>query len=261
MIDNHANSGEITPFDFHGNNVRVLTDERDEPWFIAKDICDVLGIDTNHVREGLDDDEITNLRNTEVWNQPGRAPLIVSEAGFYKLVLRSRKPVAKEFQRWVTHDVLPSIRKHGGYLVGQERMTPEEMVAASMRYLESKIAEQHKQLEEQAPKVLFADTVSGAANSITVGVLAKILKQKGVPDMGQNRLFTKLRDDGFLCKQHGENWNMPTQYAMERGLFNVKERTVANPDGSVRVTRTTMVTGRGQIFFVNKYANQPVTAE
>lgn len=96
---------EITNYDFHGNSVRVLTDQDDAPWFIAKDICDVLGIDTNHVREGLDDDEITNLRNTEVWNQPGRAPLIVSESGFYKLVMRSRKPVAKEFQRWVTRDL------------------------------------------------------------------------------------------------------------------------------------------------------------
>ncbi len=204
----------------------------------------------------LDADEIANLDTIEVHHTAGRAPLIVSESGFYKIVLRSRKPVAKEFQRWVTHEVLPSIRKHGGYMMGQESMTPEQMVAASMRWLESRIAEQQKQLDAQAPKVLFADTVSGARNSITVGVLAKLLKQKGAADMGQNRLFAKLRDDGYLCKQRGENWNMPTQYAMERGLFNVKERTVANPDGSVRVTRTTMVTGRGQLYFVNKYADR-----
>lgn len=252
---------QITPFDFHGHNVRVLTDERDEPWFVGKDVTTILGYSDTYgaLKKHVEDVDKQNCQN-DSFESP-RGMTIINESGLYSLIFASKLAYAKEFKRWVTSEVLPSIRKHGGYLVGQEQMTPEEMVAASMRYLESKIAEQRKQLEEQAPKVLFADTVSGAANSITVGVLAKILKQKGVPDMGQNRLFIKLRDDGFLCKQHGENWNMPTQYAMERGLFNVKERTVANPDGSVRVTRTTMVTGRGQIFFVNKYANQPVTAE
>ena len=240
--------------------IRTVTIDN-EPWFVGKDVAMALGYEkpTDAVRKKVEECD----RGISKMETPsGKQDMtIINESGLYSLIFASKLAYAKEFKRWVTGEVLPSIRKHGGYLVGQERMTPEEMVAASMRYLESKIAEQRKQLEEQAPKVLFADTVSGAANSITVGVLAKILKQKGVPDMGQNRLFTKLREDGFLCKQRGENWNMPTQYAMERGLFNVKERTVANPDGSVRVTRTTMVTGRGQIFFVNKYANQPVTAE
>lgn len=254
-------STDIQMFDFHNHEVRVLTDNNGEPWFVGKDVASILGYAnaSKALADHVDDED--KLNNESLSSLGQRGGWLINESGLYSLVFASKLAYAKEFKRWVTSEVLPSIRKHGGYLVGQEKMTPEEMVAASMRYLESKIAEQRKQLEEQAPKVLFADTVSGAANSITVGVLAKILKQKGVPDMGQNRLFTKLRDDGFLCKQHGENWNMPTQYAMERGLFNVKERTVANPDGSVRVTRTTMVTGRGQIFFVNKYANQPVTAE
>ncbi|RYQ22584.1 antirepressor [Bifidobacterium pseudolongum subsp. globosum] len=254
-------STDIQMFDFHNHEVRVLTDDNGEPWFVGKDVTTILGYSDTYgaLKKHVEDVDKQNCQN-DSFESP-RGMTIINESGLYSLIFASKLAYAKEFKRWVTGEVLPSIRKHGGYLVGQERMTPEEMVAASMRYLESKIAEQRKQLEEQAPKVLFADTVSGAANSITVGVLAKILKQKGVPDMGQNRLFTKLREDGFLCKQRGENWNMPTQYAMERGLFNVKERTVANPDGSVRVTRTTMVTGRGQIFFVNKYANQPVTAE
>ncbi len=250
----------LQTFDFHTNAVRVHVEgERVE--YCAKDIATALGYKdtTNAIKQhcrGV-------VNRHPILDSLGRTQeaVFIGEGDVYRLIASSKLPAAVEFEHWLFDEVLPSIRKHGGYLVGQELMTPEEMVAASMRYLESKIAEQRKQLEEQAPKVLFADTVSGAANSITVGVLAKILKQKGVPDMGQNRLFTKLREDGFLCKQRGENWNMPTQYAMERGLFNVKERTVANPDGSVRVTRTTMVTGRGQIFFVNKYANQPVTAE
>lgn len=250
----------LQTFDFHTNSVRVHVEgERVE--YCAKDIAAALGYKdtTNAIKQhcrGV-------VNRHPILDSLGRTQeaVFIGEGDVYRLIASSKLPAAVEFEHWLFDEVLPSIRRHGGYMMGQEQMTPEEMVAASMRYLESKIAEQRKQLEEQAPKVLFADTVSGAANSITVGVLAKILKQKGVPDMGQNRLFTKLRDDGFLCKQHGENWNMPTQYAMERGLFNVKERTVANPDGSVRVTRTTMVTGRGQIFFVNKYANQPVTAE
>lgn len=109
-------SNEIQRFDFKGESLRALTNMAGEPWFVAKDACNILGIDTNHLREALDDDEITNLRNSEVWNQPGRAPLIISEPGLYKLIMRSRKPEAKEFQRWVTHEVLPSIRKHGAYM-------------------------------------------------------------------------------------------------------------------------------------------------
>ena len=112
-------NNEIQRFEFKGASLRALTDEAGEPWFVAKDACDILGNDTNHLREALDDDEITNLRNSEVWNQPGRAPLIISEPGLYKLIMRSRKPEAKEFQRWVTHEVLPSIRKHGAYMTQQ----------------------------------------------------------------------------------------------------------------------------------------------
>lgn len=138
MDNNH-----ITRFDFRGATVRVLADEQGEPWFVANDICDVLELTNVGVAlRALDDDEKSNIRISYVAQNGGRAPLIVSESGFYRLVLRSRKPVAKEFQRWVTHEVLPSIRKHGGYMAGQEAMSPEQMLAASMRWLESRIAEQ-----------------------------------------------------------------------------------------------------------------------
>lgn len=246
--------GEIQQFDFHSNMIRLHV-EGEQVEYCAKDIAVALGYkDTiNAIKRHCKG--VVKRHPLETAGGMQEAAFI-GEGDVYRLIASSKLPAAVEFEHWMFDEVLPSIRKHGGYMMGQEHMTPEQMVAASMRWLESRIAEQQKQLDAQAPKVLFADTVSGARNSITVGVLAKLLKQKGAADMGQNRLFAKLRDDGYLCKQRGENWNMPTQYAMERGLFNVKERTVANPDGSVRVTRTTMVTGRGQLYFVNKYADR-----
>ena len=251
-------TSQITPFDFHGNEVRILTGERDEPWFIAKDICDVLGTDTKDLRAILDADEIANLDTIEVHHTAGRAPLIVSESGFYKLVLRSRKPVAKEFQRWVTHEVLPSIRKHGGYVMGQERMSPEEMVLASIKFMQSVVDEQKRQLEEQAPKVVWADALTAGRKDILVGELAKILKQNGV-NIGQNRLFAWLRDHGYLMKRNGIR-NFPTQKAQDMGLFFVKSKPVQRNDGSTMTTYTTMVTPHGQMYFTNKFLNDKEVA-
>ena len=205
-----------------------------------------------------DDDEIANLDSIEVHHTAGRAPLIVSEAGFYKLVLRSRKPVAKEFQRWVTHEVLPSIRKHGGYMAGQEAMSPEQMLAASMRWLESRIAEQQgqinaqqAQLDAQAPKVLFADAVSTSKRCILVGELAKILRQNGV-DMGEKRLFAWLREHGYLMKRNGIT-NYPTQRSMDLKLFEIKETPIVHSDGHTTLSVTTKVTPKGQMYFINKF--------
>lgn len=251
-------TNQITRFDFHGATVRVLTDEHNEPWFIAKDICDVLGTDTKDLRAILDADEIANLDTIEVHHTAGRAPLIVSESGFYRLVLRSRKPVAKEFQRWVTHEVLPSIRKHGGYMAGQEAMSPEQMLAASMRWLESRIAEQQwqiasqqAQLDAQAPKVLFADAVSTSKSCILVGELAKILRQNGV-DMGEKRLFVWLREHGYLMQRNGVR-NFPTQRSMDLGLFQVQETPIVHFDGHTTLSITTKVTPKGQQYFIRKF--------
>lgn len=250
-----------TVFDFKGSAVRVIADVDCEPWFVAKDVCDILGLGTEHLRRDLDEDEVTeatNLPNWQVGTNGGRIPLIVSEPGLYKLIMRSRKPEAKAFQRWVTHEVLPSIRKHGGYMAGQERMTPEQMLAASMRWLESRIREQEEtiasqsaQLEEQKPKVLFADAVSASDGTCLVGELAKMLRQNGV-QVGQNRLFARLREDGYLGKS-GQNRNVPTQKAMERGLFRIKETAVTHSDGHVTISRTAKVTGAGQRFFIDLY--------
>nr|DAW05174.1 MAG TPA: repressor domain protein [Caudoviricetes sp.] len=251
-------NNEIRKFDFRGAALRTLTDEAGEPWFVAKDACDILGIDTNHLRDALDDDEITNLRNSEVWNQPGRAPLIISEPGLYKLIMRSRKPEAKEFQRWVTHEVLPQIRKTGGYIPTSESDSDEDIMARAVLVAQKTIKQKNQQIAEQQtrivelePKARFADAVAASDDTCLVGELAKMLLQNGIP-VGQNRLFRLLRADGYLGKS-GSNRNMPTQRAMELGLFRIKETTVTHADGHTTVSRTPKVTGKGQRYFIDRY--------
>lgn len=251
-------NNEIQKFDFRGASLRTLTDGAGEPWFVAKDVCDILGIDTNHLREALDDDEITNLRNSEVWNQPGRAPLIISEPGLYKLIMRSRKPEAKEFQRWVTHEVLPQIRKTGGYIptadVDDDMTILAKAVMIGQRTMEAqkrKIAEQQTRIVELEPKARFADAVAASDGTCLVGELAKMLRQNGM-DIGQNRLFRLLQADGYLGKT-GSNRNVPTQRAMDLGLFRIKETTVTHADGHTTVSRTPKVTGKGQRYFIDRY--------
>lgn len=226
----------------------------EEPWFIAKDVCDVLGVGTNHLREsgrGLDDDEVLSLPN---WEGKGSAPLIVSEAGFYKLVMRSRKPEAKEFQRWVTHEVLPAIRRTGGYMIAKQDETPEQIMARAVLVAQDTIERQKKQLEELKPKALFADAVAASDGTCLVGELAKMLKQNGV-SIGQNRLFSWMREHGYLGKT-GSNRNVPTQRAMEQGLFRIKETAVTHSDGHVTINRTPKVTGKGQRYFIEVFAKR-----
>ena len=251
-------NNEIQRFDFKGAALRTLTDDAGEPWFVAKDACDILGIDTNHLREALDDDEITNLRNSEVWNQPGRAPLIISEPGLYKLIMRSRKPEAHEFQRWVTHEVLPQIRRTGGYIPATDADDDMTILAKAVmigqRTMEAqkrKIAEQQTRIVELEPKARFADAVAASDGTCLVGELAKMLRQNGM-DIGQNRLFRLLQADGYLGKS-GSNRNVPTQRAMELGLFRIKETTVTHADGHTTVSRTPKVTGKGQRYFIDRY--------
>lgn len=243
-------NNEIQRFDFKGESLRALTNMAGEPWFVAKDACDILGIDTNHLREALDDDEITNLRNSEVWNQPGRAPLIISEPGLYKLIMRSRKPEAKEFQRWVTHEVLPSIRKHGAYMTQQtldKALTSPDFLIQ----LATKLKEEQEKVKELEPKARFADAVAASDGTCLIGELAKMLRQNGL-DIGQNRLFEILRQDGYLGKV-GSNRNVPTQKAMDLGLFRIKETAVTHSDGHTTVNRTAKVTGKGQTYFISRY--------
>lgn len=232
-------------------SIRAFNGEDGEPWFVASDIAKTLGYrDAEKMTRRLDDDE----KGTRSVGTPGgdQQMTVITEAGLYAAILGSKVDGAQRFKRWVTHEVLPSIRKHGGYMAGQEAMSPEQMLAASMRWLESRIKEQEAQLEEQKPKVLFADAVSASDGTCLVGELAKMLTQAGYT-VGQNRLFRQLREDGFLGKA-GQNRNVPLQRWVEQGLFRIKETAITHPDGHVTINRTPKVTGKGQTYFLRKYA-------
>lgn len=235
--------------------IRTVTKDN-EPWFVASDICKALDLsNATMAMERLDEDEKSKFN----LGLSGGATNCVNEYGLYSLVLASRKKEAKEFKRWITHEVLPSIRKNGGYIAGQETLSDDELMAKAILVANKKIAErdaiierQQAVIEEQKPKTIFADAVSTSKTSILIGDLAKLIRQNGI-DIGEKRLFEWLRNHHYLISQKGSSWNMPTQRSMDMGLFEVSERTVQNPDGSVRITRTTKVTGKGQIYFVNKF--------
>lgn len=250
-------SNSIQQFDFNHQQVRVLADEQGEPWFVAKDVCDILGTHTKDLGTILDQDE-KGIDSIDTLG--GRQQMaIISEAGLYKLIMRSRKENAKPFQRWVTHEVLPSIRKHGGYMSGQEQLTPDQLVLKSIEYLQSKIAEQRSQLEAQAPKVLFADAYSASNKCVLIGELAKMLTQNGYKT-GQNRLFKQLREEGYLMKKNG-NPNFPTQKSMELGLFEVKTTMITHSDGNEVASFTTKVTPKGQAYFISRYTGNAPTLD
>ena len=177
---------------------------------------------------------------------------IINESGLYSLILSSKLPNAKKFKRWVTSEVLPSIRSNGGYISNQEKMTPEEILANAIKVAERVIAEKDKQIEAMQPKALFADSVAASSSTILVGELAKILRQNGV-DMGEKRLFAWLRDNGYLIKRKGTDYNMPTQRSMDMGLFRIKETVVSHSDGHTSVNKTPKITGKGQQYFLNLF--------
>lgn len=241
--------------------IRALA-ENGEPWFVAKDVCDALGLsNTTEALRNLDDDEVGNISNSEVAQNGGRAPRIISEPGFYKLVMRSRKPEAKAFQRWVTHEVLPAIRRDGGYMAARADETPEEIMARALRIADETMRRQKERIEslssanaEMRPKALFADAVAASESTCLVGELAKMLRQNGV-EIGQNRLFDWLRERGYLGKG-GSNRNVPTQASMDMGLFRIKETAVTHSDGRVTINRTPKVTGKGQVYFVQKFMSE-----
>lgn len=241
--------------------VRVV-ERNGDPWFVAADVCKALDIRNGRdALARLDGDEKDDVGLTDTIGRT-QCMNIVNEPGLYTLVLGSRKPGAHTFKRWITHEVIPSIRKHGGYLtpekVEEALLNPDTLIqlAQNLKEERAKRKELEAQKEADAPKVLFAKSVECSTSEILVGELAKILKQNGFP-VGQNRLFERLRQDGYLIK-NGADRNMPTQRSMELGVMRIKESTVNNPDGSVRVTKTPKITGKGQIYFVNKYAEKAV---
>lgn len=236
-------NNEIQQFDFKGAALRTLTDENGEPWFVAKDVCDILGLENS---PELDPDE----KNTVTISDGNPNKTIIGEPGLYKLIMRSRKPEAKEFQRWVTHEVLPSIRKHGAYMT-QQTLNKALTSPDFLIQLATKLKEEQEKVKELEPKARFADAVAASDGTCLIGELAKMLRQNGL-DIGHNRLFAQLREDGYLGKT-GSNRNVPTQRAMDLGLFRVKETAVTHSDGHVTINITPKITGKGQTYFVNRY--------
>ena len=231
-----------------------------EPWFVGKDVALILGYSDTFgaLNKHVDVEDKQNCQNSSF--ESPRGLTVINESGLYSLILRSKLPEAKQFKQWITHEVIPSIRKYGAYMTDdvlrQAIQSPDFLIELATKLKQEqelrKAAEQT--IEVQKPKVLFADAVSTSHTSILIGDLAKLLKQNGY-ETGQKRLFEQLRQEGYLIKS-GSSCNMPTQKSMDLGLFEVKETTVQNSDGSVRITKTTKVTGKGQLYFINRYLQE-----
>lgn len=222
--------------------------------FIAADVCKALGL-TNPTMsmQQLEEDERAKLN----LGRQGKTN-VVNEYGLYNLVLASRKPEAKAFKRWITHEVIPAIRKHGGYLTPtktEELLSDPDLIIQLATNLKEERAARNQaeqQLAVAKPKVLFADAVAASDSTILIGDLAKIIKQNGHA-VGQQRMFKWMRENGYLIKRMGADYNSPTQKAMELGLFKIKETAITHSDGHVTVSKTVKVTGKGQQYFIAKF--------
>ncbi|WP_195212697.1 phage antirepressor [Staphylococcus epidermidis] len=254
---------DLQIFNFEELPVRTLT-VNEEPFFVGKDVAEILGY--SNTRDALyrhvdgEDKDVVKL-DTLGGKQ---SQTIINESGLYSLIFSSKLESAKRFKRWVTSEVLPAIRKNGIYatdnVIENILNNPDYIINVLTEYKKEKehnlVLEQ--QVKENKPKVLFADSVAGSDNSILVGELAKLLKQNGI-DVGQNRLFKWLRNNGYLIKKSGESYNLPTQKSMDLEILDIKKRVINNPDGSSKITRTPKVTGKGQQYFINKFLTEPQT--
>lgn len=241
---------EVQLFNFESHEVRSLL-LNNEPWFVGKDVAEALGY--SKARNAI----ATHIDSEDKKDAPIQGTLggvqemtVINESGLYSLVLSSKLPSAKKFKRWVTSEVLPALRKTGQYQV--KELSGSELMAKALIEAQSVLAAKDKQIEEMKPKALFADAVATSHTSILVGELAKILKQNGI-DMGQKRLFAWLREKGYLIKRQGTDYNMPTQKAMDLGLFEIKEGSYVNGSGVNITTKTPKVTGKDQQYFINKF--------
>lgn len=248
---------ELQVFSYEGKEIRTIQ-RNGETWWVLKDVCGVLELsNARMIADRLDEDDVSLAYVTDSMGRRQQTN-IVNESGLYNVILRSDKPEAKKFKRWVTHEVLPQIRRHGAYITTsklEEIMNdPDSWIKLLTALKEERQEKERLQLQvaQDKPKVVFADAVSVSDGTILIGELAKILKGNGI-EIGQNRLFERLRQDGFLIKRKGTDYNAPTQKAMELGLFKVKETAITHSDGHVTISRTTKVTGKGQQYFVNYF--------
>ena len=233
-----------------------------EPYFVGKDVAEILGYKniSDALEKHVDSEDKKKIAYCDYPEFGNKGAVLINESGLYSLIFSSKLPTAKKFKKWVTSEVLPSIRKNGMYATEELLNNPDLLIAVVTKLKEER--ELRQTLEEEkklnAPKIVFADAVSASKTSILVGDLAKILKQNNV-DFGQKRLFAWLRENGYLIKRKGSDWNMPTQRSMEQGLFEIKESTHLNGDGVNVTTKTTKVTGKGQQYFINKLLKEKST--
>ncbi len=211
----------------------------DEPWFIAKDLCQILGTETRDVKKILDLDEVDTIHITDSIGRE-QSTIVVNESGLYTLILRSRKEIAKPFRKWVTSEVLPSIRKNGGYITGQENLSPEQILANAILVAQKVIEDQKKQLEAAKPKIEFYDAVAGSKTAVDIGTVAKVL---GIKGLGRNNLFELLRQKGILM-----NNNQPYQKYVDAGYFRVIEQKYTKPNGETCINIKTLVYQKGLDF-------------
>lgn len=237
-------------------NIRVAGTEAN-PQFCLTDVCKALKLSAKGVNQRLGDEVISNYPITDKLGREQQA-LFVNEDGLYDVILDSRKTEARQFRKWITSEVLPTIRKHGAYMTDDALhkaiQNPDFLIqlATELKNEKQKRLVAEKKIQETRPQVIFADAVTASSDSILVGELAKLIKQNGV-DTGQRRLFKWLRGNGYLCKKTGECFNERTQYSMELGLFEIKKTVIQKPDGSAIISKTVKVTGKGQVYFVNKF--------
>ena len=261
------------------NDIQVFNSEQfgsirtagtaDNPMFCLADICKVLDLQVQNTKRRLNEKGVYSI--TTPTNGGEQQILFVNEQNLYKVIMRSDKPQAEPFQDWVCGEVLPSIRKHGMYAteatVESMLNDPENailMLQAYQRERKERLAAQQQveKLEAQAiedkPKIIYADAVKGSTSSCLIGELAKMIAQNGYP-IGEKRLFQWLRDNHYLCS-YGERFNQPYQQYIEQGLFTMKQN-VFSVDGEMRTRNTTKVTGKGQIYFINKFIGEPQAAQ
>ncbi len=234
-------------------SVRTLVIDK-EPWFVGKDVAEVLGYKNQNdaLSKHVDDEDKDTIAIRDSIGRNRDTP-IINESGLYSLILSSKLPSAKKFKRWVTSEVLPALRKTGQYQV--KELSGRELMAKALIEAQSVLAAKDKQIEQMKPKALFADAVASSSTSILIGQLAKILTQNGYKT-GQNRLFARLREEGYLSSRKGNDWNMPQQRYVEQGLFKIKESTHLDSNGVNITTKTVTVTGKGQIYFLNKFVKE-----
>lgn len=242
-------------------NLRTYVEPDGTILFCASDVAKALGY-TNTSK--AISDHCKGITKRYPLETPGGIQqfVFITESDVLRLIVSSKLPAAQTYEAWVFDEVLPAVHKHGGYLtpekIEEALLNPDTIIrlATDLKAERAKRQELEAENEQLAPKALFADAVSASSTSILVGELAKLLRQNGI-EIGQNRLFAWLRDNGYLMKQ-GSSYNMPTQRAMEMELFTIKETTITHSDGHTTISKTPKVTGKGQQHFVNVFLTEKV---